>query len=62
MPRQLERNGLDSTEASISDKAIEKVVADYTREAGVRSLERELGKVFRKLDVKSRTQLAHRMS
>ena len=49
VPRQLERNGLDSTEASISDKAIEKVVADYTREAGVRSLERELGKVFRKV-------------
>jgi ATP-dependent Lon protease len=47
--RQLERNGLDATEVSISDAAIRKVVADYTREAGVRSLERELGKLLRKL-------------
>src|SRR3982075_3866552 len=49
VPRQLERNGLDATEASITDGAIAKVIADYTREAGVRSLERELGKGFRKV-------------
>jgi ATP-dependent Lon protease len=49
VPRQLERNGLDATEATISDAAIERVVSDYTREAGVRWLERELGKVFRKV-------------
>jgi ATP-dependent Lon protease len=49
VPRQLERNGLDETEASISDGAIARVIADYTREAGVRGLERELGKVFRKV-------------
>src|SRR5256885_5210479 len=49
VPRQLERNGLDTDEASISDAAISRVIADYTREAGVRSLERELGKVFRKV-------------
>ena len=49
MPRQLERNGLDASEASITDAAINRVISDYTREAGVRSLERELGKVFRKV-------------
>jgi ATP-dependent Lon protease len=49
VPRQLERNGLDETEATISDAAITKVISDYTREAGVRSLERELGKVLRKV-------------
>jgi ATP-dependent Lon protease len=49
VPRQLERNGLDETEATISDGAIAKVISDYTREAGVRSLERELGKVLRKV-------------
>jgi ATP-dependent Lon protease len=46
--RQLERNGLDASEVSITDAAIRKIVADYTREAGVRSLERELGKLLRK--------------
>jgi ATP-dependent Lon protease len=47
--RQLERNGLDSSEVTITDPAISKITADYTREAGVRNLERELGKVFRKV-------------
>jgi ATP-dependent Lon protease len=47
--RQLERNGLDATEVTITDAAIRKVVADYTREAGVRNLERELGKLLRKI-------------
>jgi ATP-dependent Lon protease len=49
VPRQLERNGLEASEASITDAAINRVISDYTREAGVRSLERELGKVFRKV-------------
>jgi len=49
VPRQLERNGLDGSETSITDAAINRVISDYTREAGVRSLERELGKVFRKV-------------
>jgi ATP-dependent Lon protease len=49
VPRQLERNGLDQTEASVTDEAIGRVISDYTREAGVRSLERELGKVLRKV-------------
>jgi ATP-dependent Lon protease len=47
-PRQRERNGLREDEVSISDDVLETVIADYTREAGVRQLERELGKVLRK--------------
>jgi ATP-dependent Lon protease len=47
-PRQLERNGLRPDEVEISDELIELVVAEYTREAGVRNLERELGTLLRK--------------
>jgi ATP-dependent Lon protease len=47
-PRQVERNGLREEEVSISDETIELVVSEYTREAGVRQLERELGTVLRK--------------
>ena len=47
-PRQRERNGLLEDEASIADGVIETVVSEYTREAGVRQLERELGKILRK--------------
>src|SRR5438105_4028336 len=49
VPRQIERNGLDASEVSISDGALGRVIADYTREAGVRSLEREVGKLLRKV-------------
>jgi ATP-dependent Lon protease len=47
-PRQRERNGLREEEVSISDAALEIVVSEYTREAGVRQLERELGTILRK--------------
>ena len=47
-PRQRERNGLREDEVSVSDVVLETVVSDYTREAGVRQLERELGKLLRK--------------
>jgi ATP-dependent Lon protease len=47
-PRQVERNGLRDEEVTISDETIETVVSEYTREAGVRQLERELGTVLRK--------------
>jgi ATP-dependent Lon protease len=47
-PRQVERNGLREDEVSIADDTIQTVVSEYTREAGVRQLERELGTVLRK--------------
>ncbi len=45
--RQREANGLGETQADITDAALATIVADYTREAGVRNLEREIGAVFR---------------
>ena len=48
LARQLERNGLTADDVSVTDDALRAVVADYTREAGVRNLERELGKLLRK--------------
>ena len=47
-PRQRERNGLREDEVSIADEVLETVISEYTREAGVRQLERELGKILRK--------------
>src|SRR5690348_3529443 len=47
-PRQRERNGLNEDEVSVSDDILKLVVSEYTREAGVRQLERELGKILRK--------------
>jgi ATP-dependent Lon protease len=47
-PRQRERNGLHEDEVEISDDLIATIVTEYTREAGVRQLERELGKLLRK--------------
>ena len=47
-PRQRERNGLLEGEVTVGDEILRTVVAEYTREAGVRQLEREIGKVLRK--------------
>jgi ATP-dependent Lon protease len=47
--RQLSRNGLSSDDVDVPDDTLRTVVTDYTREAGVRNLERELGKLLRKL-------------
>ncbi len=47
-PRQRERNGLHDNEVTITDTALHLVIDEYTREAGVRNLERELGKILRK--------------
>jgi ATP-dependent Lon protease len=48
LPRQIERHGLRPDEVLIEDEALRVVVGDYTREAGVRTLERELGRILRK--------------
>jgi ATP-dependent Lon protease len=50
--RQLERAALREDEVVISDDALRTIAADYTREAGVRSLEREIGRLLRKLATK----------
>ncbi|HEX7297913.1 MAG TPA: endopeptidase La [Solirubrobacteraceae bacterium] len=47
-PRQRERNGLHEHEVSVSDELLGTIVSEYTREAGVRQLERELGTLLRK--------------
>jgi ATP-dependent Lon protease len=52
LPRQLERAALRPDEVDISDDALRTVSADYTREAGVRNLERELGRLLRKVATK----------
>jgi ATP-dependent Lon protease len=51
-PRQRERNGLREDEVSIGDDVLRTIVNEYTREAGVRNLERELGTVLRKTATK----------
>jgi ATP-dependent Lon protease len=55
-PRQRDRNGLRDGEVEISDELLRLIIAEYTREAGVRSLERELGTLLRK----TATQIASR--
>jgi ATP-dependent Lon protease len=47
-PRQVERNGLSPDDVTTDDDVLRRVVSDYTREAGVRQLERELGRLLRK--------------
>ena len=48
IPKQIKKNGLLKKHIRISDKAVEKIIDSYTREAGVRSLEREISKICRK--------------
>jgi ATP-dependent Lon protease len=47
-PRQIERNGLRAEEVDVTDSILRAIVTDYTREAGVRQLERELGSLLRR--------------
>jgi len=49
LPKQRKNNGLKTEEVSISGKTIRKIIASYTREAGVRNLEREIAKIYRKV-------------
>jgi ATP-dependent Lon protease len=49
LKRQLDRNGLTPEEVVVSDDAIRRIIASHTREAGVRNLERELGRLLRKV-------------
>ena len=49
VPRQREEHGLKPEQITIDDDALRRVIADYTREAGVRSLERQIGTIARKI-------------
>lgn len=48
MEKQLERNGLEAKQLTVSDSALQKIISSYVKEAGVRSLERKLGEIARK--------------
>ena len=49
IPRQLEENGLAAEQMAIDDEAVRRIITQYTREAGVRNLERQIGAVARKI-------------
>jgi len=49
VPKQIQQTGLDSKRVAFSDEGLHTLIRSYTREAGVRNLEREIGNVFRKL-------------
>ena len=49
IPRQLEENGLDDDELHFADQALQRIIREYTYEAGVRNLEREIGRICRKV-------------
>lgn len=48
LPKQIKKNGLDKHKITVSDKALEEIIRGYTKEAGVRNLERKLGEICRK--------------
>jgi ATP-dependent Lon protease len=56
VPRQLDENGLKAEMVAFEDAAIRRIVSDYTREAGVRNLERQIGAVARKIAARVATQ------
>src|SRR6185295_1723092 len=49
LPKQVRANGLKPEEVTVEEPALRSIIADYTREAGVRSLERQIGNVLRKV-------------
>ncbi|MEN8134929.1 MAG: endopeptidase La [Thermodesulfobacteriota bacterium] len=49
LPRQIKENGIDVKTIQVDEKTIQRIISHYTREAGLRNLERELGKVCRKV-------------
>ncbi len=48
LPRQLEENGMNTERLKVEDAAVQRIISGYTRESGVRQLERELGRLARK--------------
>jgi len=62
VPRQLHENGLVPEQLAVTDEALSEVISSYTREAGVRQLEREIGKLGRKVARKIAAGEAERVS
>ncbi len=59
VPRQRDEHGLKPEQIELTDAALRRVIADYTREAGVRTLERQIGTIARKVAAKVATDPAH---
>jgi ATP-dependent Lon protease len=59
IPRQLEEHGLKTQQLEITDGALRRVIIEYTREAGVRSLERQIGTLARKVAARVATDELH---
>jgi ATP-dependent Lon protease len=59
VPRQLEEHGLDPAQIEITDGALRAVIREYTREAGVRTLERQIGAIARKVAARVAADAAH---
>ena len=62
MPRQLAATGITAEQCEITDEALRAIIADYTREAGVRNLEREIGSVCRHVAVRIAEGSVERMT
>ena len=52
VPKQIKKNGLEDYKVKLSDAVLKKVVSEYTREAGVRTLEKTIAKICRKIAYK----------
>src|SRR5215217_2136763 len=59
VPRQLEENGLSPAQIHITDDGLRRIITEYTREAGVRTLERQIGTVARKVAARVASEASH---
>jgi ATP-dependent Lon protease len=59
VPRQLEENGLSASQLHITDDGLRRIISEYTREAGVRSLERQIGAIARKVAARVASDESH---
>jgi len=60
LPRQLENTGLKKSNIEMPEETLKKIISDYTRESGVRNLERQIGKIFRQIAMKKASSKSFR--